>query len=514
VFKVTRLDDDDLYQNASYLQEGQFRWALAKAADAGGGYIVFDVSGIINLKRGGMVYGNTYIAGQTSPGGIALEGENARNDCVLELNNNAQDIIIRHLRFRGAKFNGDGMRNSATNVVIDHCSVSWACDGAIDNVTSSNTTIQWCIVGDSYECHDEGYHGLPILFRSFCGNATIHHTLFHNGAERNPWFKQGIPNSMVDFRNNIIFNYRKYDTQFNESTGLKVNVVGNYWKPGSHTHGDENGQRRAVVVGDNGVAVHLKNNRHVEGIGQDSELCTGGYLYCAVPRGNDAVVSALRADDSVDEWAIAGVTGMDNFGEFPGRITSLGSPAQTPQVTTHPADQSYDVVLDKFGAFPRDNTDTRIEGEVRNGTGQWKQNKSNDNNTYTGSAPADSDNDGMADAWEQAIPAPSGIENRPVRTHDHQLSMNLISANPARNRAVIRYGLPGSAQKEHDVFIAVYNVHGKKITTLKNGKAAGGFHSVAWNGADDRGQSVSTGIYLVKLNKGRMVLSRRIFLMK
>jgi hypothetical protein len=295
------------------------------------------------------------------------------------------------------------------------------------------------------------------------------------------------------------------------------------------------------------VAVHLKNNRHVEGIGQDSELCTGGYLYCAVPRGNDAVVSALRPDDSVDEWTIAGVTGLDNFGEFPGRITSLSSPAQTPQVTTHQVDQAYDVILDKFGAFPRDNTDTRIEGEVRSGTGQWKQNKSNDNNTYTGSAPADTDNDGMADAWEQdnggnldpnghdlhqtydnievyingladnltgTIPVPSGIENQSVRTHAHLLSMNLASANPVRHKAVIRYSLPGSTQKKHDITISVFNVYGKQVATILNGTATSGFHRVTWNGTDNSGQSVSSGVYLVKLNTERATLSRKIFLFK
>ena len=43
---------------------------------------------------------------------------------------------------------------------------------------------------------------------------------------------------------------------------------------------------------------------------------------------------------------------------------------------------------------------------------------------------------------------------------------------------------------------------------------AAGYHSVLWNGTDNRGQQPASGIYLCRLTGGRTTLTRRLLLFK
>ncbi len=51
-----------------------------------------------------------------------------------------------------------------------------------------------------------------------------------------------------------------------------------------------------------------------------------------------------------------------------------------------------------------------------------------------------------------------------------------------------------------DVEITVYNIKGQKVKNIINNQMAAGDHSAQWNGTDEFGKSVSTGIYLYKLS--------------
>ena len=93
---VDNLEDVDKGQKTRFMLPGSFRYCLAEAQEFGGAYVVFDVSGTIKLKRQAFVPSNTYIAGQTSSGGIAIEG----NAIVIK---DAKNVVIRHLRHREAR---------------------------------------------------------------------------------------------------------------------------------------------------------------------------------------------------------------------------------------------------------------------------------------------------------------------------------------------------------------------------------------------------------------------------
>jgi flagellar hook assembly protein FlgD len=45
----------------------------------------------------------------------------------------------------------------------------------------------------------------------------------------------------------------------------------------------------------------------------------------------------------------------------------------------------------------------------------------------------------------------------------------------------------------------VYNIRGQKVKTLLNENMIAGRHSIVWDGVDDNGRSVSSGVYFYKL---------------
>ena len=65
-----------------------------------------------------------------------------------------------------------------------------------------------------------------------------------------------------------------------------------------------------------------------------------------------------------------------------------------------------------------------------------------------------------------------------------------------------------------NVVINVYNVRGQRVRTLLNDYREPGHHSVIWNGTDDSGRALSSGIYLYRIVAGENKATRRMLLMK
>lgn len=67
--------------------------------------------------------------------------------------------------------------------------------------------------------------------------------------------------------------------------------------------------------------------------------------------------------------------------------------------------------------------------------------------------------------------------------------------NPFNGETVIRYGLP----KNSPVRLHIYNMFGQKVKTLVESVQARGYHTVQWNGTDDHGGRVASGLYFIRL---------------
>jgi hypothetical protein len=68
--------------------------------------------------------------------------------------------------------------------------------------------------------------------------------------------------------------------------------------------------------------------------------------------------------------------------------------------------------------------------------------------------------------------------------------------------------------KADKVEIVIYNLKGQKVKTLLSDNLLAGNHSIVWDGKDDKGKTLSSGIYLVKMKTGKTTDTRKITMLK
>ncbi len=82
--------------------------------------------------------------------------------------------------------------------------------------------------------------------------------------------------------------------------------------------------------------------------------------------------------------------------------------------------------------------------------------------------------------------------------------------NPFNPETTIRYNLPNRGK----VHIKIFNILGKEVISLINGTMPSGTHKVTWNGKDQFGKPVSSGIYIYQIETGNQILQKRMMLLK
>jgi len=343
--------------------------------------VLFRVGGTIHLA-GYITIREPFltIAGQTAPGdGICLQGGG-----LLVM---THDVVIRYLRIRvGDDVEGQDPDNRDAidigehdvpvyNVIIDHCSVSWAIDESITTwyPTCHDVTVQWCIVSEGLHdsLHPNGPHSMGILVGPGCRRVSLHHNLMAHNHARNPLVS---PNTEIEIINNVVYNWMWGATDLGNcgypvEQPLLANVIGNYYKSGPSTRANPP------------FGINIK------------PCWKGSKVYI---RGN---IGPSRPTDTQDDWRLV----LNQAGEG----AKVNSPALAPSgIRVQPAMQAYEDVLAKAGAvLPlRDVVDARIVEEVRTGKGRiihtpaevggWPPYRSAE-------PPADSDHDGMPDEWER-----------------------------------------------------------------------------------------------------------------
>ncbi len=112
--------------------------------------------------------------------------------------------------------------------------------------------------------------------------------------------------------------------------------------------------------------------------------------------------------------------------------------------------------------------------------------------------------DELMDVSTHAEQGPSG-ESLP---NTFGLSQNY--PNPFNPATEICYSLPSKSK----VNLSIFNILGQKVTTLVNEDQVAGSHTVQWEGTDDGGKSVATGIYLYRLTAGELTESKKMLLLK
>lgn len=228
-YVVTSLEDDG--------SEGTLRYAVEAE---GPRVVTFAVEGDIRLKAP-LNIENPYISilGQTAPGqGITLREHNVFIT--------ADHTIIRYMRFRlgavsGVEADALGAKR-CSNIIIDHCSMSWATDENASFYNINDATVQWCIISEALNAsvHHKGQHGYGGIWGG--RNVTFHHNLFAHNKSRNPRFDHPriysgqellTGRGTVDFKNNVVYNWNIKAIYGGEEGWF--NLEDNYFRPGPAT---------------------------------------------------------------------------------------------------------------------------------------------------------------------------------------------------------------------------------------------------------------------------------------
>jgi hypothetical protein len=87
----------------------------------------------------------------------------------------------------------------------------------------------------------------------------------------------------------------------------------------------------------------------------------------------------------------------------------------------------------------------------------------------------------------------TGVEEGAAPVLSFALEQNV--PNPFNPVTAIRFALPAESEVRLDVF----DVAGRLVRTLAGGRLAAGEHAITWDGRDERGRRVASGIYLYRL---------------
>jgi streptogramin lyase len=115
------------------------------------------------------------------------------------------------------------------------------------------------------------------------------------------------------------------------------------------------------------------------------------------------------------------------------------------------------------------------------------------------------------------IATPDGLASlidKPVKVNQKVRPQSLVITstypNPFNACTTITFVLPLSSKAS----LSIYSLSGQKIRTLFYGSLIAGTHSILWDGLDDYGKVVSSGVYFSKLDMGKKIAIGKMLLLK
>jgi hypothetical protein len=120
----------------------------------------------------------------------------------------------------------------------------------------------------------------------------------------------------------------------------------------------------------------------------------------------------------------------------------------------------------------------------------------------------DTDKSTLSTMFMVTVTGPTGVE---VNNIPKEFSLSQNYPNPFNPSTSINIGLPVQAP----VMMEIYNILGVKVRTLLHGEVmSAGIHQMEWNGKDDAGASVTSGVYLYRINAGTFQVTKKMMMLK
>jgi len=104
----------------------------------------------------------------------------------------------------------------------------------------------------------------------------------------------------------------------------------------------------------------------------------------------------------------------------------------------------------------------------------------------------------------------TGIEERQNTKTPGAYQLNRNYPNPFNPSTIIGYQLPA----EEHVELRIYNTRGRLVLTLINDKRPAGNNSVVWDGSDESGRLVASGLYIYRIKAGGFISTKTMLLVR
>lgn len=318
---------------------------LRECVDASGARTcIFQAGGIIEMESDLTVKnGSLRIAGQTAPGGgITLDG-GGKYSLAVE---GANDVLVEYITIRDSE---DGIQatRGASNVTYRHVSSSWARDeNASTYKASDNIVFEYLLSAEGISGHSKGI----LLYDS----ASVLYSYFTSNEERNIRCQGG----KVTFAYSVVHNSQRGTWCDDKHGDVQIDIVGNTFSVGPDTD-----TGRAEIKLDPNVIAYIADNVGYDG---DVDVELGGGEIADSAFGT--VAESRMADDVL---AIVG------------NARGLG--------------------CDGTWYMRRDEVDARLVQEYHSKTGSIPDSPYRIPDISSGTACADSDEDGIPDLYESVV---------------------------------------------------------------------------------------------------------------
>jgi pectate lyase len=332
---------------------------LAALETDGARIVVFEVGGVIDMAQHEIKISKPFltVAGQTAPApGITL--------IRTGIDVTTHDVVLQHIRVRTGSadqpkrggWEPDAFSTiSAHDVIVDHCSMSWAIDenlsasgprftgktpeewrrGTSYRVTFSNNIIA---EGLKYSTHSKGEHSKGSLIHDNASDILIVGNLYANNYERNPLFKGGVHGMVI---NNMIYNPGP--------RAVHYNLIAEEWRGQPYQVG------QMALIGN---------------VLRGGPSTPPGLALFML--GGSGDIELYEDDNIAVDWVGRPLEKLGRYTTSSARIVPLTRPTLPLNVKLLPAAEVQDAVIREVGARPwdRDHIDARIVADTIEGRGE------------------------------------------------------------------------------------------------------------------------------------------------
>jgi phage shock protein E len=112
--------------------------------------------------------------------------------------------------------------------------------------------------------------------------------------------------------------------------------------------------------------------------------------------------------------------------------------------------------------------------------------------------------------WETEVCAPAGVPQAPDAGTPH-IALSPAAPNPFASETEIRYTIGATSA---DVRFGIYDARGRLVREMVAGSHARGEARLTWDGKDEEGLPLSSGVYFYRLSSDGLSMTRRVVLLR